>query len=149
MDVEDLWLAVMFMVGSIAVISAIYIDNWFWRHFCNSWLRKIATQSTSIPCLDPTVLIRWWSWKLFRMFMKFSCKVMGCVLVLDNLFCSSFTIGWFMVHGVVFGKTIICINLGLILIFFAKFRILRLRGLFSLIMLKRKSIKPNRIANLV
>ena len=45
---------------------------------------------------------------------------MGCVLVLENFVSSSFIIGWFMVHGAVLGRIVLCIILGLILILFRR-----------------------------
>ena len=45
---------------------------------------------------------------------------MACVLVLESLVRSSFIIGWFMVHGTVLGRIVLCIILGLILISFRR-----------------------------
>ena len=44
----------------------------------------------------------------------------GCVLVLESLVRSSFIIGWFMVHGAVLGRIVLCIILRLILISFKR-----------------------------
>ena len=38
---EDLWFAIMFMARSIAMASALYIDDSFGRHFNSSWFWKI------------------------------------------------------------------------------------------------------------
>ena len=54
------------------------------------------------------------------MLRKFSWKVTGCVLLLESLVRSSFIIGWFMVHGAVLGRIVLCIILGLILIEFRR-----------------------------
>ena len=55
----------------------------------------------------------------------------GGVLVLESLVRSSLIIGWFMVHGAVWGRIVLCIILGLILISFRRVWILRLKGLMA------------------
>ena len=45
----------MFIARSIAITSALYIEDSFGRRFYSSWFWKTAAQSTFIPCLDPSI----------------------------------------------------------------------------------------------
>ena len=55
MNLEDLWFAIMFMARSIAMTSALQIENSLRRRFNSSGFWKTAAQPTHIPCLDPSV----------------------------------------------------------------------------------------------
>ena len=121
--------------SGISVLAArhddddIYICWWSWKLF---WiLRNFSFLFRPIYIyIYIYVCVCWWSWK-FWMLRNFSWKVMRCNLVLNNLVSSSFTIGWLMVYGAVFGRMVRYIILWLNLISLRKVWILRLRGLMG------------------
>ena len=54
-NLEDLWLAITFMARSIAVTSALSIEDSFGKCFSSSWFWKTPAQPTFTPCLAPSV----------------------------------------------------------------------------------------------